>query len=257
MGDLLYGIHPLCEALVAGRRRFNKLHVSKRRRTKGIRALLELARAQGVPIESQDHEFFLSRFGDSTHQGVAADVSSLPLADQGAILKKAENEGELPLILALDGIVDPQNLGSLVRTALAMGVHGVVTPKVRAAPLSPAVSKASAGAMEHMLFSRVPNLVVALEQLKKAGLWVVGTHAESGKPVDQVDLNISLALVIGGEGKGMRPLVRKTCDYLVSIPQKTELDSLNAAVAGAIVMYEVGRQRREARGKGHRAKGVR
>jgi len=245
MGDLLYGIHPIYEALLAGRREFRRLYISKSRRIKGIETLFELARAGGTPVQYKAPDYFKSRLGDSVHQGLAAQVSELPLSDERAILKKAETDSALPLILGLDGIVDPQNLGSLVRTALAMGVHGIILPKTRAAPLSPAVSKASAGAMEHMLFARVANLVAALQRLKKAGLWVVGSHAGSQNAVDQADFNVGLVLVIGGEGKGLRPLVRKTCDYLVCVPQKTGIDSLNAAVAGAMIMYEVTRQRRK------------
>jgi 23S rRNA (guanosine2251-2'-O)-methyltransferase len=245
MGDLLYGIHSLHEALVAGRRAFKRLYVSKSRRMKGVETLFELAQAAGIPVQYKVQDYFKSRLGDSVHQGVAAEVSALPLADEKAILKEAETDSELPLILGLDGIVDPQNLGSLVRTALAMGVHGIILPKTRAAPLSPSVSKASAGAMEHMLFARVSNLVAALQRLKKAGLWVVGCHAGSQQPADEVDLNVGLVLVIGGEDKGVRPLVRKTCDHLVCVPQRTGIDSLNAAVAGAMVMYEVTRQRRK------------
>ena len=243
MGDFLYGIHPIHEALLAGRREFRRLYISKSRRIKGIETLFELARARGTPVQYQAPDYFKSRLGDSVHQGVAAQVSELPLSDERRILKKAESDSALPLILGLDGIVDPQNLGSLVRTALAMGVHGIILPKSRAAPLSPAVSKASAGAMEHMLFARVANLVAALKRLKKAGLWVVGSHAGSQNAVDQADFDVGLVLVIGGEDKGLRPLVRKTCDYLVCVPQKTGIDSLNAAVAGAMVMYEVTRQR--------------
>lgn len=245
MGDLLYGIHPLCEALAAGRRKFKRVYVSKSRGTRGVQALLRRARNQGIPIQYKAPDYFRSHLGDSVHQGVAAQVSDFPLADQHTILKKAETDRELPLILALDGIVDPQNLGSLVRTALGMGVHGIVLPKARSAPLSVTVSKASAGAMEHMLFARVPNLVGALQQFKKAGLWVVGAHCGSAQAVDKADFNVGLVLVIGGEGRGIRPLVRKTCDYLVSVPQKMVVNSLNAAVAGAIVMYEIARQRRK------------
>jgi len=244
MGDLLYGIHPLCEALAAGRRKFTRVYVSKSRGTKGVQALLRHARDGGIPIKYRAPDYFRSRLSDFVHQGVAAEVGDFPLADEETILKKAEIDGEPPLILALDGIVDPQNLGSLVRTALGMGVHGIVLPKARAAPLSPAVSKASAGAMEHMLFARVSNLVGALQRFKKDGLWAVGAHGGSVQAVDQADFNMGLVLVIGGEGKGIRPLVRKTCDYLVSVPQKMVVGSLNAAVAGAIVMYEIVRQRR-------------
>lgn len=243
MSDLLYGIHPVHEALVAGRRAFKKLHVSKGRRTKGIQGLLERAQAEGIPIQYREPGYFRSLLGGSVHQGVAARVSGYPLVDIGAILKKAEADNELPIVLALDGIVDPQNLGSLLRTSLAMGIHGIILAKDRSAPLSPSVSKASAGAMEHMLIARVPNLVAALKGLKKAGLWVVGADVGSEQRVNEADFNVGLVLVIGGEGKGIRPLVRKTCDYLVSVPQKKLLDSLNAAVAGAIVMYEIVRQR--------------
>jgi 23S rRNA (guanosine2251-2'-O)-methyltransferase len=245
MGDLLYGIHPLYEALAAGQRKFKKVYVSKGRGAKGVKSLLEKAWTQGIPVEHKSPEFFRSRLSDSVHQGVAAQVSDFPLVDESTIVNKARTDRGAPLVLALDGIVDPQNLGSLVRTALAMGVHGIILPKARAAPLSPAVSKASAGAMEHMLFSRVPNLVAALKRLKETGLWVVGAHPDSERSVDQADLGVGLVLVIGGEGKGIRPLVRKTCDYLVSIPQETAVDSLNAGVAGAIVMYEIVRQRRK------------
>ena len=243
MSDLLYGIHPVHEALVAGRRAFKKLEVSKGRQTKGIQGLLGRARAEGIPVQYREPDYFRSLLGGSVHQGVAALVSGYPLVDIGAILKKAEADDELPIVLALDGIIDPQNLGSLLRTSLAMGIHGIILTKDRSAPLSPSVSKASAGAMEHMLITRVPNLVAALKGLKKAGLWVVGAHAGSEQRVNGADFNVGLVLVIGGEGKGIRPLVRKTCDYHVSVPQKKLLDSLNAAVAGAIVMYEIVRQR--------------
>ncbi len=243
MSDFLYGIHPVYEALIAGRRAFKKLYVSKSRQTKGIEDLLLRAKAEGIPIQYSEPEYLESLIGDSVHQGVAARVGNYTFVDIGAILKKAETDGEFPMILALDGIVDPQNLGSLIRTSLAMGIHGIILTKDRSAPLSPSVSKASAGAVEHMLITRVTNLVSALIRLKKAGLWVVGAHAGSEQRVDEADFNVGLVLVIGGEGKGIRPLVRKTCDYLVSVPQKKLLDSLNAAVAGAIVMYEIVRQR--------------
>jgi len=243
MSDLLYGIHPVYEALAAGRRKFKTLYISKRRKTKGIQGLLERAQAEGIPIQYREQDYFRSLLGGSVHQGVAARAGDYPLVDIGAILRKAETDARLPIVLALDGIVDPQNLGSLIRTALAMGAHGIILAKDRSAHLSPSVSKASAGAMEHTLIARVPNLVAALKELKGAGLWVVGAHVGSDQRVDEADFNLGLVLVIGGEEKGIRPLVRKTCDYLVSVPQENVVDSLNAAVAGAIIMYEVVRQR--------------
>jgi 23S rRNA (guanosine2251-2'-O)-methyltransferase len=244
MGDLLYGMHPVFEALMAARREFKNLYIAKGRGSKGVQALVDQAQAKGVPVEYRGQPFFQSQLGKTTHQGVAARVGALPLSDYSSVLATSKKEDAPPFVLALDGIIDPQNLGSLVRTALALGVHGIVLPKVRSAPLSPAVSKASSGAMERMVFARVSNLVAFLRRSKEAGLWVVGTDVGSGEPVDQADLSVSLVLVIGGEEKGMRPLVQKTCDFVVSIPQKAEINSLNAAVAGAIVMYEVVRQRR-------------
>ncbi len=245
MGDLLYGIHPLYEALIADRRRFERVYVSKHRKSKGVQGLLGLAKQKRIPIEYKEAKFFKSCLGDLVHQGVAAEVGDLAPANKEEMLKRAIQASESPLILALDGIVDPQNLGSLTRTARAMGVHGIVFPKVRAAPLSAATSKASAGAMEHMLFAPVSNLVAALKQFKKSGLWVVGAEAGANISINQADCGVGLVIVIGGEGKGIRPLVRKTCDYLVTIDQHEGVDSLNAAVAGAIVMYEIVRQRRK------------
>ncbi|MBW2109619.1 MAG: 23S rRNA (guanosine(2251)-2'-O)-methyltransferase RlmB [Deltaproteobacteria bacterium] len=244
MGDLLYGIHPVAEALAAGRRRFNRLLISKRRGARRLNALLDQARTRGVPVVYKAEAFFRSELAGATHQGIAADVEPLPLGDEDAILERAEREGRPAFVLVLDGIMDPQNLGSLIRTALAMGVHGIVLPKDRCAPLSPAVSRASSGAMEHMVFWRVTNLVSCLKRLKDLGLWVIGADRRSGGAVFETDLTQNLALVIGGEEKGIRPLVRRTCDLLVCIPQADTIDSLNAATAGAMVMYEAVRQRR-------------
>jgi 23S rRNA (guanosine2251-2'-O)-methyltransferase len=244
MGDLLYGIHPVFEALAAGRREFKGLYIAKDRKGKAVEVLGERARAKGIPVAYEGQAFFQSQLGPTTHQGVAARVGGLPVEDFGCVLRRSQKEASSSFFLALDGITDPQNLGSLVRTALAMGVQGVVLPKARAAPLSAAVSKASSGAMEHMVFCRVSNLVAALRRSKEAGLWIVGTDVGSGEPVDQTDLTVGLILVIGGEAKGMRPLVRKTCDFVVTIPQQAKINSLNAAVAGAVVMYEIVRQRR-------------
>jgi 23S rRNA (guanosine2251-2'-O)-methyltransferase len=244
MADLIYGIHPVAEALEVKRRRFEKIMVSKGRRSKAVQEIVAHAGDLKIPVQAADHRFFQKALKGMVHQGVAAKTSSLPLVDIKTILKKAADDSTDPLIIGLDGVEDPQNLGSIVRSAMAMGVHGIVMPKVRSAPLSATVSKASSGAMEHMLFARVSNLVAALEQLKKEGLWIIGTNPHTGTPVDRTDLTMGMVLVVGGEGKGIRPLVAKTCDVMVSVPQHGCLDSLNAAVASAIVLYEAGRQRR-------------
>ena len=244
VGDLLFGVHPVHQALVAGRRHVKKIYIAAHRKERATMPLSRLADQHDVPVEVVSAGFFNSRLRGMVHQGVAAEVGDLPFVDGETVLAVAKKAGVLPLILALDGIVDPQNLGSLVRSAKALGVHGVVLPKDRCAPLSAVTSKASAGAMEHMHFVRVPNMVSTLKGFKKQGCWVAGATASAGLPANQADLNGALVLVLGGEEKGIRPLVQKTCDFLISVPQVAEIDSLNAAVAGAIVMYEAMRQRR-------------
>jgi 23S rRNA (guanosine2251-2'-O)-methyltransferase len=154
------------------------------------------------------------------------------------------------LLLLLDQIVDVQNLGSLIRTALCAGAKGVVITRKRAAHPSPAVSKASAGALEHLPVARVANMTEAIKQLKNTGFWIVGLGGRSGRSLFEVDLTGPLALVIGGEQKGIRPLVRRHCDFLAAIPQQGPLDSLNASAAGAVALFEAVRQRRAARGHG-------
>jgi len=244
MGELLFGVHPVYEALVAQRRRVDKVYISERRKDRGWKRLASLAARRGVPVEHVKGGAFKAELKDVVHQGVAAKVGGLPTTDMAMLLAQLERDRTTPLVLALDGIVDPQNLGSIIRSAKAMGVHAVILPKVRCAPLSAATSKASAGAMEQMHFVRVSNMVSALQAFKKQGYWIVGATARTGVAIDETDLSLALVLVVGGEEKGIRPLVSKTCDLLVSIPQVGEVDSLNAAVAGAIVMYEVMRQRR-------------
>ena len=177
--------------------------------------------------------------GPLTHQGVAAQVSAYPYADLDDALGRAEERGEAPFLLALDSVQDPQNVGSLLRTAEAVGVHGVIVPERRAAGVTPAVSRASAGAVEHLLVAQVTNLVRALEELKGRGVWVVGVEdVPTAEDYRRVDLNMPLVLVVGGEGPGMRRLVLETCDLVVRIPMRGRVGSLNVSVAGSIVLYQ-------------------
>lgn len=254
MDELLYGIHPVREALIARRRKIKKLYIAETRQQKAIESIVEHAQAAGIAIDQRPLKNFPSQLQDESCQGVAADVGPLPFSDEQSILERAFALGEKPLILAIDMLTDPHNLGALARTALAMGFHGIVLPKANCAPLSPAVSKSSAGAIEHILVARVSNLVSALESFKGDDTWVVGTCAEADSWVDDVDFNTGTILVIGGEHKGLRPLVRRVCDMVVAIPQKTIISSLNASVAGGIIMYEIARQRKNhnATGKAHK-----
>jgi 23S rRNA (guanosine2251-2'-O)-methyltransferase len=177
------------------------------------------------------------------HQNVVGLVKETPYVDLGGILDRWKKEGTKALFLVLDGIQDPQNFGSLIRTGLGCGVHGIIIPKDRAVGITPGVIKASAGAAAHLPIARVVNIAATIDLLKKEGIWVYGASGEAKDLIYQLDLNVDLAIVIGAEGKGMRPLVKKRCDRLFSIPMKGPLPSFNASVSGGMILYEVTRQR--------------
>lgn len=241
MPDLIYGRHPVLEALRAGER-VNRILVAKGTQTGGPLAdILDLAKQRGVRIAWVDRQE-LDRLG-GVHQGVAAEVPTQQYADVDDILALARQRDEAPLILALDAIQDVNNLGSLLRTADAVGAHGVILPGHRAAGVTPAVRKASAGAVAHLLIAQVTNLTRSLEALKKEGVWVVGLDMAGQQTYDQYDWTTPTVLVVGSEGKGLGRLVAETCDVLVQLPMRGHVDSLNAAVAGSIVLYHAWRSR--------------
>jgi 23S rRNA (guanosine2251-2'-O)-methyltransferase len=177
------------------------------------------------------------------HQNVAGFIKETPYADMGGILSHWRKEETKALFLILDGIQDPQNFGSLIRTASGCGAHGIIISKDRSVGITPVVVKASAGAAAHLPIARVVNLANTVESLKKEGIWVYGASGEAGDLIYQLDLNIDLAIVIGAEGKGIRPLVKKKCDRLFSIPMNGPISSFNASVSGGMILYEVMRQR--------------
>jgi 23S rRNA (guanosine2251-2'-O)-methyltransferase len=181
--------------------------------------------------------------GTSGHQGVAAKVSPYRQFTVKDILQAEHEGGQKQFLLMLDNIQDPHNLGAVIRTALCAGVHGVIVPKDRSAPPTPAVSKASAGALEHIRLVRVTNLVQTIKHLKSRGLWIIGLQKEAKQSIYAGDLTGSIVLVLGGEQKGIRHLVKNNCDFLFSIPQQGDLNSLNVSVAAAVAMYEAFRQR--------------
>jgi len=245
MREILYGRNAVRESLRAGRRKPYKLLLAKGvRQTDTIGQIVFLAQQAGVLIDHTDRRN-LERIGDVNHQGVALEASEYPYSVLGDILDVAQSRGEAPLLLLLDLLKDPQNVGSLLRTAEAVGAHGVVIQRRRAVGITPAVIHASAGAVEHLRVAQVTNLVDAIKRLKAYDFWVAGLEAVRGvQRYDQADLSGSLALVVGSEGDGMRRLVRERCDFLLSIPMRGEVTSLNASVAGSIVLYEALRQRR-------------
>jgi len=177
------------------------------------------------------------------HQNVVGVIQEFPYAVLKNLLSRPKKDGEKALFLVLDGIQDPQNLGSLIRTALGFGAHGMIIPKDRAVGITPAVMKASAGAASHLPIARVVNIANTLDELKKEGIWIYGAAGEARSPIYDFDFNIDLGIVIGAEGKGIRPLVKKKCDLLFSIPMSGPLSSFNASVSGGMILYEVMRQR--------------
>jgi 23S rRNA (guanosine2251-2'-O)-methyltransferase len=241
--EVLYGIHPVKEALAAGRREIFEVCLATGKGSPRGEALRREAESRRVPVREVLPAQLTSMAGTESHQGFAARVSAFACEDL-AVLPPAGGGPEL--FLALDSIQDPHNLGAVLRTALCAGVQAVIVPKDRSAPPTPAVSRISAGALEHTRLVQVTNLVRSLELVKARGLWVAGLERQARATVFSTDWTMPLVLVVGGEGKGMRPLVTRTCDLLVSIPQAGPLDSLNASVAAAVTLYEIFRQRQAA-----------
>lgn len=236
------GRNPVLEALRAGRT-INKILVSKGDKEGSIRQIIALAREKGIIIQEVARAKLDSMSHTHAHQGVIAYASVKEYVEPDDILRIAEKKGEAPFIIILDEITDAYNLGSILRTADSVGAHGVIIPKRRAVGLTPAVSKASAGAVEYVPVARVTNIGQTIDYLKQNGIWVAGTDASGERAFYEAELKGPLALVIGSEGKGMGKLVREKCDFIIKIPMKGNVSSLNAAVAGAIVMYEILRQR--------------
>ncbi len=241
--ELLFGVHPVHEAIRAARRKITEILITSGTKSGRLADIERRAARAGIRVQQIPADRLSAIISSGKHQGVAARVSPLPLVDLAELLAPIES-GAVPLLLVLDQVLDPHNLGALIRTALCAGVDGILCPKDRAAAPTPVVSSVSAGAMEHARLSRVTNLVSALKTLKKAGFWVAGMDMAGERTVFNADLSGPLALIIGGEHKGIRPLVKKQCDFLVSIPQASTLNSLNASVAGAVVMYAAFQQRR-------------
>jgi len=242
--DKLEGRNPVFEALKSGRS-INRILVSKGEKEGSIKQIIALAKQNHVVIQEVDRSRLDAMSETRAHQGVIALVAARDYVSVDDILKAAADSGRPPFIVILDEITDPHNFGSILRTSNAAGVHGVIIPKRRAIGLTSVVSKSSAGAVEYVPVARVTNLVQTMEYLKKQNIWVVGTDAEADRPYFDCDLTGGIALVIGSEGEGMSRLVKEACDFTVGIPMAGEISSLNAAVAGAIVMYEIVRQREE------------
>jgi 23S rRNA (guanosine2251-2'-O)-methyltransferase len=256
--EVLYGVHPVEEALKAGRRRFDHVIVAREREDLRLERLVAALRQAGVRVRQDSRDQLTLMAKTPAHQGIVALVRAqelLSIEDLFAPDPHAARHaaGARRLLLALDGVEDPQNLGALLRVADGAGVDGVVLTERRSAPLSPVAVKASAGATEHLRIARVVNLVRALEELKRQNLWIIGLDERGESDYDQFDFTGDCVLVLGREGAGLHDLVRKTCDHLLRIPMAGGVSSLNVSAAGAVVLYEAFRQRRQGAGEKSRA----
>jgi 23S rRNA (guanosine2251-2'-O)-methyltransferase len=246
MQKLIYGISPVEEALKSRRRVILKLLLADGARAARIEAIESLARKAGVRLERREKRHLDQLTKNATHQGVVALISQDPLnqyVDAEDILASLSNP---PLVVLLDGVEDPHNLGAILRTCECAGVDGVFLPEHRSAPINETVAKTSAGAVEYVKVARVTNLVPLIEELKSQGFWVVGVEAGASTVYTGFDLTVPLALVLGSEGKGLRRLVRERVDVIVSIEMKGKVNSLNVSVAAGIVIFEALRQRGQA-----------
>jgi 23S rRNA (guanosine2251-2'-O)-methyltransferase len=243
MTQIIYGIHPVIEALKSAHFQFQKIFIGTSKPHSSIQSVLHLATEKQIPVAFTAKEILNQMAKGGLHQNVVGLMKETSYADLEEILSYQKKDGTKALLLILDSIQDPQNFGSLIRTALGCGVHGMIIPKDRAVGITPAVVKASAGAAFHLPIARVVNIATTIDVLKKEGIWVYGASGESKDLIYYLDLNIDLAIVIGSEGRGIRSLVKKKCDRLFSIPMKGPVSSFNASVSGGMILYEVMRQR--------------
>lgn len=238
--EWLYGFNPVLEAIKSGRK-IKTVYISKQRH-EHIQKIIEMAKAEGIPVEFAERDFFDTRFYKG-HQGVAAVVAQKKLLSIDELLIIAERSGEAQFFLVLDLIEDPRNFGAILRVADAAGVHGVVFQSHRSAGITPIVSKASAGALEYVNLAEVVNIKHVIDKMKKLNIAIVGAEAGSELTPWKIDMKGPMAFVIGSEGQGLRKTVREMCDFVVSLPMRGKVNSLNVSVATGILAYEVIRQR--------------
>jgi 23S rRNA (guanosine2251-2'-O)-methyltransferase len=241
--NIIYGINAVAEALRARRRAFEWVGVAKERHDLRLQRVVDECRRNGVAVRFLGRPELDRMAGNNAHQGVVAVTSAKQYNDLDDVI--AAKRGQYSLLVVLDGIEDPHNLGAILRTADAAGADGVVIPERRAVGVTPTVTKASAGASEHLPIAKVTNIARTVEELKDRNLWIVGLDERGTQTYESLDYNMDCAVVLGAEGKGVHELVRKKCDFLVSIPMQGKVASLNVSVAAAVVLYEIVRQRRK------------
>jgi 23S rRNA (guanosine2251-2'-O)-methyltransferase len=241
--EVIYGIHPVAEALASRGRTIEYVAVARDRHDAKVQRVIDECRAAGVALRFLPREELSRLARGAPHQGIAAIVAERQYAELDDLLLRRRNEHRF--VLVLDGVEDPHNLGAIIRTAEGAGVDGVVIPQRRAVGVTATVAKAAAGAVEHMPIARVTNIARSLEELKARNIWIFGMDERASQSYDTSDYNLDLALVLGGEGAGLHELIRKKCDFLVSLPMVGKVASLNVSVAAGVMMYEIARQRRQ------------
>jgi 23S rRNA (guanosine2251-2'-O)-methyltransferase len=246
--QILAGPHAILEALRAGGRPLRRILLARREQGPDVAEILRLAQARRIPVEIRPPGEMGQRGGGMRCQGVLAEIGPFRYRQPEGLVSAALGGPEPALLLVLDGVQDPQNLGAILRTAEVSGVHGVCLPKDRAAQVTGAVVRASAGATEHLAIAQVTNVAAFLSWLTTQGIWVVAADQQGDRLLYELDLRLPLALVIGGEGRGVRPLVKRRCDVVARIPQRGRVGSLNASAAAAVCLFEVLRQRLAAGG---------
>src|SRR4051812_16637633 len=248
--NYIYGLNSVTEALKARGRAFQWIGVAKERHDLRLQRIIEECRRQGIPVRFLPHSELDSLAGNNGHQGVVAVTSAKQYSDLDDIVEG--KRGDYSLIVVLDGVEDPHNLGAILRTSDAVGANGAIIPERRAAAVTGTVTKASAGASEHLPIAKVTNISRSIEQLKENNIWTVGLDERATQTYDALDYKMDCALVLGGEGKGLHDLVKRKCDFLVSIPMLGNVPSLNVSVAAAVVLYEIVRQRRASKDASNR-----
>lgn len=248
MSTFIYGRNPIREHLRA-ELPVESILIAEDARGAAVREIEQLARQRGIAVQRLPRELLTKKVGHEHHQGVIAVIAQSSYVSIQDILDVAKQRNEPNLVALLDNIQDPHNFGAIIRSADGAGVHGIIIPKDRAVGLTPAVQKASAGAAAYTPIAQVTNLARTMDELKKAGLWLIGTAKDAEQTIYEADLSGPLGIVLGSEGKGMRRLVREKCDFLVRIPMYGKVDSLNVSVTAALMFYEVKRRREKNRKK--------
>ena len=241
--EVMYGVHPVLELLRGGGRPVDKLYLLKGRGGGLLEEIVHLAKAHGVTLHFEPKSVLDRVASHEKHQGVVALVAAKAYDTPESLIKIAHEKNQPPLVLLLDGVEDPRNLGAIVRTAEAAGVHGIILPRHRSVGLTGTVVKASAGALEHLPVARVVNLSRTMEELKGEGLWLVGLEPTAPQLYTELDYKGPIGVLVGGEGRGIREGLLRHCDHLVSIPMKGRVESLNVSMAVGILLYEILRQR--------------